>query len=908
MADRYDGSYEDDLTQKHPIEEHLQMMMTFAQEHETTLKSLLMQTRNKICETSDNPYRLIRVAVENVERIYPQDFLACNDLTTDEQQQYANINKIMIAFIYLQDEISELKHIAEMKFYYPIVMFGQQPIYQIHHTDDSNNSNYLHELIKKFSSHVKPGEKEVTMGLFLPFLQELSNFIERCYHVCCNLIQQMNVFMNLRELIYKRLFQYSHMHSIFQSLSDLLVIMVTLDLAVQQNDSLLDFWSCYKSMITLIRQNMHLYDTNDGEILRLERIVVSIDQTIMIGEIFKNCVEQNFDDVFASSSSYNHGSNPAIVKIDSVRHNTLLQQDILSFVKLTLDNHVNIFSNNSSATSTGTEKQDKEGILVAMAMYVLYRQILPSNQPPDLKFHKVLWNIQKIVPFIIMHDKIIFTIPEFLQTFLPSWDMKKLEISNPLVFRRQWMTTFDQQLSAKTAQLAAQCNAWYVICESKIPVSLRYEVEHMLGTFEIIGSILLKGLSLASKITSLLNTMLMMHYSMQIPLTKSHVHDIAMLIEHAKAIEYTFVRKDFIFIELLPHMLHHLAEEIVKFLKPIKIKLESLKMSSSPQSMVGSIDQYVRVCYVLYIITLLENLLKSTDNYSSCRNIILNFFVELISASTLLGADKEVMKLKLLTKRILLLSNLMSNVREACSTQFLYFHIDLLSPMIQEIYSTTTEGNRLQYLVAGFADGIKLISFCRHKLFSVSNQKLQNQIEENMKNFFASYRFSIKQMITKDLILPLCHHIESDLRLHVHMKHLPHMQTYNPKFTNNQDEHAAAPAASANNTLVPSMSSVGNTVTGSIGITVLRSYATFLSIPSLHILGHVMNVLDEITHHLNKTFYNLTTITLHDWKMYAEMKSLAYEKYNLKLMNNFLPMGSLDQGLDVLQIMRSVYY
>jgi WASH complex subunit 7 len=37
------------------------------------------------------------------------------------------------------------------------------------------------------------------------------------------------------------------------------------------------------------------------------------------------------------------------------------------------------------------------------------------------------------------------------------------------------------------------------------------------------------------------------------------------------------------------------------------------------------------------------------------------------------------------------------------------------------------------------------------------------------------------------------------------------------------------------------------------------------------------------------------------------MKSLAQEKLGLSLTDNFLPMGSLDQGLDILQIMRNIH-
>ncbi|KAG1709168.1 hypothetical protein DVH05_019812 [Phytophthora capsici] len=52
--------------------------------------------------------------------------------------------------------------------------------------------------------------------------------------------------------------------------------------------------------------------------------------------------------------------------------------------------------------------------------------------------------------------------------------------------------------------------------------------------------------------------------------------------------------------------------------------------------------------------------------------------------------------------------------------------------------------------------------------------------------------------------------------------------------------------------------------------------------------------------------YNLTTVAHHDWKTYGEMRSLANDKYGWSLADNHLPMGSLDQGLNILQIMRNI--
>lgn len=36
-----------------------------------------------------------------------------------------------------------------------------------------------------------------------------------------------------------------------------------------------------------------------------------------------------------------------------------------------------------------------------------------------------------------------------------------------------------------------------------------------------------------------------------------------------------------------------------------------------------------------------------------------------------------------------------------------------------------------------------------------------------------------------------------------------------------------------------------------------------------------------MTHYLDMNFYNLTTIALHDWRTYSDMRSLAAEKLGL---------------------------
>lgn len=176
--------------------------------------------------------------------------------------------------------------------------------------------------------------------------------------------------------------------------------------------------------------------------------------------------------------------------------------------------------------------------------------------------------------------------------------------------------------------------------------------------------------------------------------------------------------------------------------------------------------------------------------------------------------------------------------------------------MVQDIYKRPTEANRLQYLLAAFADGIKICEMIRHT---------------DQKPYFIAYRQSLSGVVKEGVISPLCHEIENNLRLHIHTKNLAHLDTIDPKQQ---------------------------------GLSPLRP---FLDLSPIHVLGLVIDVKQEVRHYLDLNFYNLTTVALHDWRTYAEMRALAQEKFGLVLMDNFLPMGSLDQGLDVLQIMRNIH-
>jgi len=87
----------------------------------------------------------------------------------------------------------------------------------------------------------------------------------------------------------------------------------------------------------------------------------------------------------------------------------------------------------------------------------------------------------------------------------------------------------------------------------------------------------------------------------------------------------------------------------------------------------------------------------------------------------------------------------------------------------------------------------------------------------------------------------------------------------------------------------------------------LRDLARFVSIKPIRLFDKTIDIKAHVAHYLDTTFYNLNTVALYDWKTYGEMRNLAEYKYGLSLTEVHLPGQTLDQGLDVMEIMRNIH-
>ena len=149
-----------------PVDDTLQRGLHLVQEHESTLRVIERDVGDATESVPDEYYEPVTVSLCPQERV-----LALDLINTGKEENF--FKKVLAVFAYLCDEIHELHDIAAKDFFPELVMFG------------APESGAEEEALPP------PGLAEEQMGRMLPFLQKLSNFVERCHNCAVNLIQQL---------------------------------------------------------------------------------------------------------------------------------------------------------------------------------------------------------------------------------------------------------------------------------------------------------------------------------------------------------------------------------------------------------------------------------------------------------------------------------------------------------------------------------------------------------------------------------------------------------------------------------------------------------------------------------------------------------------------------------------------
>ncbi|KAM6961159.1 WASH complex subunit 4 [Aplochiton taeniatus] len=217
--------------------------------------------------------------------------------------------------------------------------------------------------------------------------------------------------------------------------------------------------------------------------------------------------------------------------------------------------------------------------------------------------------------------------------------------------------------------------------------------------------------------------------------------------------------------------------------------------------------------------------------------------------------DEELLPLQLVLKKLDLISELRERVRVQCDCSFLYWHRAVFPIYLDDVYDNAVDAARIHYMFSALKDSVPAMLHAKHI--------------ESCDQLLESYDKEIMDVFNEHLLDKLCKEIEKDLRLSVHT-HLK-LDDRNPF-------------------------KVG-----------MKDLAHFFSLNPIRFFNRFVHIKAYVTHYLDKTFYNLTTVALHDWATYSEMRNLATQRYGLKMTEAHLPSQTLEQGLDVLEIMRNIH-
>jgi WASH complex subunit 7 len=236
---------------------------------------------------------------------------------------------------------------------------------------------------------------------------------------------------------------------------------------------------------------------------------------------------------------------------------------------------------------------------------------------------------------------------------------------------------------------------------------------------------------------------------------------------------------------------------------------------------------------------------ESFFTISSCLTLILNeTFLQKESMSSL-STDLTIYKWLLMWPK---------DLKRACDCSF-FFHASELIPLcLSSIFNSPKEAYRLPLLLQALMS----------PSFSLFAENAEQPVAQE-------YKRQIHDWLNSEIINPLCRKVESDLRLHIHSVVLQ------------QD-------------LMSDTDLEGSDI------------VSFLSLSPMRVWDEFIDISGKVTCYLNKTFYDLSTVTSHDWRVYAEMRTLAAQKFKLDLQDPYLPISAhFSSGLDVLEIMRNIH-
>lgn len=449
-----------------------------------------------------------------------------------------------------------------------------------------------------------------------------------------------------------------------------------------------------------------------------------------------------------------------------------------------------------------------------------------------------------------LYGKTVWFLSDFMQTYFPPCQSKVSPAPSGIsASRDQFAKTLNEQFPEHLNALSMKVRVWMTQMNSELVFGRSRPLSQVISNW---SNVVTDGLLLLENLRSILVTIVFFYSTTETPFKMSDLKNISLCAELISGIRSCFVSQEKAIQYSRKFLIHQELRALSQILAPIEKEIAKTLKDKRRDS-----AEFLTSQQLLFAIDLCLRQLNLP--VAETRINILSVALDL-SLSDKFCPKETQEELGTILTRLKNLYALESIVETRGKCEFFYFCSDLIPVFFRLFLKSPKEAERLHLLLETLTHPTNLCKSVVH---------LQNP--ESIYPIFEEYKKLVFDHLTNEIIRPVAEMIETELRLHSHSLAL------NQESLKEQTDPSSDVTA-------------------------------FLLLPPLKLWDQIVDLKSSVGGYLDHIFYNLTTIALHDWRIYAEMQHLAEQKYGLILTNSHLPSHShYSQGLDVLEIMRNIH-
>lgn len=715
--------------------------------------------------------------------------------------------------------------------------------------DESTSSNYnKNESRSEIDNNSnEEGASEISISRIIPKLIELYEKIKKLIPIAVNLNNQLLSLYNKSFKGYKDVYKRIYLHKPLEFLSRILGFFHYIDVSVTSNKSLLKDWNQYKLMYHKTKEDSIEYGYTSDQSLRLEKYIRIFENSIFSGNLLRSL----FTHIYTSSAFQEYNTEPILCKEYC--------EYLGSYIK---SKGESLISNLNSIYETDNKERLFDLITLLGYYDFIFEKEDEKNQnkaTSDKECYKVMLSLLKKLYFIPLYPyNINFRVDDYYKSLYKL--KKKVDSKEVKELINVQIESFSSGYENLIYNLRLQVVSWVSKTNSNIFDKENNEKESKQGNSQsstlssssnkvnmklrLITNGILLMYQLKNNLILLLNSFLINEKTFK----GNIINSISLSLELIKVVQLQLKRQyheiSLSYNMIIKYIHHELRVILIDVEKKLKQSKEEIAYSKE-------------IAYVLNLLS--TNLLSGSSELRNAVNELCFNFIknkQIMSQTQLEDVSLLLWKLKL----IRLLSN---EIFQSSDCSFIYFFKDLYEAFFKVITSSSVGSSidRIYFLSFAISDTERILGYIEH--LSIEEKEM----------FVNEYKSNTKKELIDTVFLKYAKDLESNLKYHIHSILIDELK--------GPDE-------------------VDKQIFSSI------DFNQIVSLRNIKLFNNILSLKYYIQDFLNRSFYNLTTINISDYKTYQQIRILAYTKYSLHLHDVFLPSQTLDQGMDCLYILRNL--